>query len=622
MALTEPDLLALLETEGATRPSEDPTAPPAPPELPDNRTATPEPRFPTVTVPRVDPERVERVRDLFYRARAARQPVLDQWVRNYEIIHNRPTWSRQFPSPHRPDPPEIWPIVNSIVAWESDSAPTFEATPAADPNSPTYAAQYQLGADLTTAMRAAHHANSQGEQFQIMLWDGNVYGIGILKTVWDAEKHLGLGDAITRRVDPFTFYPDPDATSIENASYLIEAQELNDQQLEMRFPGALKVVGTAAGVDEHDRAPTLTGDRKGELPKANPGPMAGVSNKGYGLPGQNRHGRMGELRDTDSDRHLILECWWKRMTEDGPRWWVTVVCGNAVLLEIPASDAWGHGDQPYDRWVPVETGEFWAVSLVELLTPMQLSINRILSAIENNLELAGNPIFLEDRRAGISRQKIVNRPGIRVPKNAGAEVRWLDPPQIHPDLALRLVDFYVGEMERVSGLSAIVRGATPTGRNSEGVLGSVQEAAFVRIRMALRNLEVTLARAGNKQAALIAEFYDQERVISFTGPSGEHLVRGLRGKHFYVPDPNSDHPTPMKFALHVRAGSTNPTSRQERAAEADTLFAMGAIDEEAVLQAHEFPNWPQVTARIREMKAQAGQLGQPPTARAAAGRTT
>jgi len=599
---------------------------PQPPEASTSDSPAPAPKIPTTTKPTADDDaraRVARVRELFQRARAHRQPIMDGWVANYEITHNRvwaPGRAAHLPSPR---PAEIWPIVNAIVAWESDSAPTFAALPAADPNSDTYKMQWQIAQDLATTLRAAAINNAYDEELQRFLWDGNLYGTGILKTLWDQSAHQGLGDAILRRVDPFCFYPDPDATSITDAQFLIEVQEVNDDQLETRYPGAGKVVGTAAGVGEHDRSPTLTGEPRGTAPKSNPGPMAGVTNEGYGLPGQGRS--RNTARPIDSERHLIIECWWRRVTPEGQRWWVTVICGNAVLLEVPATDLWSHGEQPFDRWVPVDTGEFWGQSLVSLLAPMQISLNRMLAAMEHNIDLAGNPILLEDVGAGTQRTRIVNRPGQRLGKNPGREVRWLDPPRMQPNEVMQLVQFYVGEMERISGLSAIVRGATPSGRNSEGVLGSLQEAAFVRIRMALRNLEFTLRRQGNKAAALIAEFYDTERVVSFLGPSGERMVASLKGKHFYVPDRNSDTPSPIRFALHVQAGSTIPTSRQARAADADTLYAMQAIDREAVLAAHEFPNWPEVAQRMdakeQAMMAAQGE-GMPPTARASAGRTS
>jgi hypothetical protein len=57
----------------------------------------------------------------------------------------------------------------------------------------------------------------------------------------------------------------------------------------------------------------------------------------------------------------------------------------------------------------------------------------------------------------------------------------------------------------------------------------------------------------------------------------------------------------MKFALYVRAGASMPISRSARAQEADTLFAMGAIDHQAVIEAHDYPNRRQILERVNAM---------------------
>lgn len=632
--------------------------------------------------------------------------MLEKWNANYEILHNdvwspnRPAW---LPSPRVA---EIYPTIASLVAWESDASPTFDITPYADPNSPYHQTLSQLSTDLKTALKAAWLINDIDAEIQKMLWDGKVYGTGISKAVWDPHAHKGQGDATLRRVDPYWFYPDPDATNTEDGRFYIECYELSDDELEERFPGSLSKVG-AGSSDEMDRSPTQLDSSPGSKPKANTRPISPATNSSFSRPGQT-HSYSSTI---ESNRHTIIECWHRcecgksahdemikaqrakereakaagmdvdaldtlrgmaqenesaGLTQDAPpappapepemdpmdpaaleaafqgpdaqptpeplpgpdaddftptsHWHVTVVTADVVLMDAPVDKVWSHGRHPYDRFVTVDTGEFWGVSLVELLAPVQQSINRLLSAIEQNIWLAGNPVFKEDSRSGLQRTKITNKPGQRLTVSSNSTAEWLNPPQIHPQLAMQLVSYYTDQIERISGLSAVVRGATPTGRNAQGVLDSVQEAAFVRTRMALRNLESLLRNAGEKVASLIAEFYDGPRVVATVGPSGESSVTTLQAQHFYVPGSDRT-PVPMEFQLSIQAGSTLSTSRAARIAEADTLFAMGAIDEEALLIAHEFPNWPIVAARVREMKAAMG-MGPQPTARAAAGRTS
>lgn len=597
---------------------------------------------------KVDYATAGRVRELFFHARKQRQPIIERWVRSYEVLHNK-MWSPNR-APWLPSPrvPEIFPIVHAIVAWECDASAVYDVAPSSDPNSDYHTMQVMQAQDLRTMLRTSWSVNNYEAEVQKFLWDKNTYGTGISKAVWDPSLANGLGDAVLRRVDPFSFYPDPTASDMGSCRYMIETSEMSDEELEERFPGALKHVQSLSD-GTVDRAPTQIKDGTSALPKANPGPISPNNSISYGLPGQGRN----SVKDIDSSNNLVLECWYRcdcddadhkpappdagdgEVTDDTPsdprtrdrngswHWHVTVVCGDVLLLDAPATELWEHGEHPYDRLVQIETGEFWGISLVEMLSPLQRSVNRLLAAIEQNVWLAGNPVMIEPTSSGTQRTKIANRPGQRIPtSNVNNAPKWLDPPQMHPQIAMQLVTFYVGEMERISGLSAMVRGATPTGRNAQGVLDAVQEAAFVRIRLGLRNLETMLKGSGTKIASLICEFYDVPRVVAYVGPSGEQTFAALSARHFYTWDPDAADITPMRFQLQVQAGSTVPTSRQARAAEADTLFAMGAIDGEAVLQAHDFPNWPTVTARVREMQAAQGTLGQPPGARAAAGRTS
>ena len=77
----------------------------------------------------------------------------------------------------------------------------------------------------------------------------------------------------------------------------------------------------------------------------------------------------------------------------------------------------------------------------------------------------------------------------------------------------------------------------------------------------------------------------------------------LRARHFFVP--NDEGADPLKFSIYVRAGSAMPISRAARIQEAETLFAMGALDPQAVLEAHDYPNREMILQRLNAM----AQLG-------------
>jgi hypothetical protein len=570
------------------------------------------------------------VTQLFRQARQHRKPLITQWTKNYHILRNK-TWGTRKEWLPTPEVPEIYPIIAAITAWQTDTDPTFDAIPHALPNTDQYNKVAQLTTDLQQVLQAvwmSEHFSAEGEK---ILWDANVYGIGVGKVTWDTSLQGGRGNPAFKRVDPYTFYPDPDATNLDDAQYLIEARIISTQELEKRFPGSRRKVGEGGSAIDADEAPNkLREGTRPTLPRANPGALpntdvegkggSGTPNMRYGLPGQGSHG----IAATDEAGHLLIEAWLRTPVEvEGSRsdtWRVVAVVGNTVLMDEPALNLWDHGQHPYGRYVPHDTGEFYGVSLVELLTPSQLSINRLLASVEQNIWLTGNPVFVADTASGVARQTVTNRPGQRLDVNRGTDsVKWMQPPQSNPQQTTSLIDFYIGEMDRISGLSAIVRGVVPTGRNAQGTIDSLAESAFVRIRMNLRNYERFLSHMGELCASHIAEFYDAPRYVPVLGEDkAPETAMALQNQHFYME--TTEGIEPLRSTIRVRAGSLLPTSKQARAQEAQSLYALGAIDEEALLDAMDWPGRHNTIARVREMKAADGTLGQPPTQRAAARR--
>lgn len=558
---------------------------------------------------------VDEVRGLFDAARSDRSARRDTWQRWYRLVHNR-TWGEFRPNwMASPSVSETFPIIASMVGWMTDQRTSLNVIPSMNPHSPTYEFYSTLARDLELVMKSSWVVNDTDAEIEKGIWDALIYGTAFWKTTWDASRAGGLGDAITTRVDPFRVYVDPAATNMDEANYIIEARTMSLQELERRWPGSVRRlhgdVYEESGVDERENL--FSGN--GRAPMANPGGVNGVPPM-WGMPGAGRDG----MSTRSDDGVTVYEAWLRKNdhyeNEDGETyvedcWRVVVVCGNHILMNEDAKDLWSHGKHPYSRYVMNETGEMYGISLVEHLAPMQLAINRTLAAIQSNAELIGNPILMETQNSGVPRTMVVNKPGQRITRNQNGEVDWLRPPEM-PSYMGDLIKFYIGEMERVSGLSAIVRGTTPTGRNAQGVLDSVQEAAFVRVRLALRNLEITLRRCGELQASLITENYTTPRMVAIVGSDGQTSSLALKSRHFMIATEAGA--VPMEFQLMIQPGSSlvSPQARQQ---EADVLFAMGAIDNQAVLEAHDYPNRDLILQRIQAQVA-AGTF-EPPGAREA-----
>lgn len=551
-----------------------------------------------------DMELVGRIRTLFSRARSERRPTVAQWTKNYRIMRNR-TWLTQRPDwMPAPEVPECRSIVASCVAWLTDQRPQFELTATAAPFNAYSGFFENIAMDMKTAVNAAWQTYLYERVVERCAWDAYQYDIGVFKTFWNPALADGMGDLDIRRLDPFTLYPDPAGTTWDDCNYFIEARSISLQELDRRFPGAAAKFDVQGYTENIDEMPSLR-QGVGTMPRANAGAIAPATNARYGLPGQSR-----ERASRDDTGVTLLECWLREhttfegangQTKVREHWRCVCIAGPHVLLNKRADELLPFAIHPYDFFIPEDLGELYGQAMVELLAPSQISVNRLLSSMQQNIDLTGNPVFMESTRSGLQRQKITNKPGQRVTVASGDQgAGWLTPPALNAQM-MELITFHMNEMERTSGLSAISRGVMTGGRMASDVYDSVLEAGFVRVRLAQRNLEYALRNVGQKAVAIIAEFYTEPRFLSLVGPDGEKTSRVLRARHFYVP--SDDGSAPMRFNINVQAGSMLPTSRMARIAEYDTLFGMGAVDRPVVLEAHDVPNRKAIADRIAEQEA-------------------
>lgn len=543
---------------------------------------------------------------------------MQQWKRNYRVLNNQMWMPRSEPWMPRPELPQMWPIVASLVAWMTDQRPTIEAQGTIAPFSDYADFVAQLSQDMTSILSANWTRYNMSAEVSKVLWDVCTNGIGYVKSVWEPWLANGQGDAVMRRVDPYNIYPDPFARNMSELGWIIEARVLPIEDVDRAYPGARNKL-SASGYIDADNSPhkldetvSMTAPRVGK----------DFNLKSPSLSTTNSYGQKGSGRVTVTESPVVtlLECWVRshEADKDGnttEKWSCIVVCGNQVLMQADAFDINSHGGHPYDRMTLFDTGEWYGPSLVELLTPAQESINRILAAIESNLVLVGNPMLVRSNQAAARNRRMTNKPGAILDADP-TQVAWMNPPQMHPQIAIQLVQFYKSEMESISGMSAIIRGFTPSGRNSQGVMDSVQDSAFVRVRATLRELEAMLNSAGNKIMATIAEFYTEPRMLGILGPDGERTTKMLRSRHFYLnPDGGKKGGEPLSFVISADAGSQLPTSKGARAADATQMYALGIVDRLEVLKAKQWPNYGTVARRVDQ--AAASGLMQPPGQRQA-----
>jgi hypothetical protein len=553
---------------------------------------------------------------MFQAAVVARRKRTEQWRKNYMLTMNR--WGRSADDPRDS---EVFPIMRARVGWMTDQEISFSLTPSTDPFNPYAQMEEILCEHLETVLRANMTAGNWIKQIVMAIWDAGMYGAGILKAVWDSGLDSGIGNVDVQRVDPWTFYPDPNATSFKDCEHFFVKHRWSIDEIERRFPDL-----TDAMLDEIAASPDqgMDTERKPQTenwPKyTNDGipTNLGQGPVAFGGPGQ------GTFRQRYSPTGVnVYECWIRQNFRDereptspfieGPEevvsdeWRVIFYSGPIVLLDETAKDLWDQDMHPYVRYVDDEMGEFWSTPIVSHLAPCQLALNSILTMIQGNINLISNPVFMDVEGSGINRTPMVNKPGQRLTLKTTAATQntkpsWLVPPNL-PPMVMDQVKFWIDRMENISGLQGTSKGQQAQGRQAVATVQATQEAGFVPIRSSLRNLEGSLGDLGQILTSLIMVNYDVTRTVAIVGEEGTATSLKLAAMHFFRP--TKDGLAPLRFQLLVTAGSDKPTSRGARIAEIDHLKEIGAVDNQTVLQVHQIPHAAQIQQRMQQEAQQA-----------------
>lgn len=579
-----------------------------------------------------DRKTLNLVDHLLTTARQYREPLVPRWRRNYAMTFNR-FWPSAKPSwQPSPEIPEIGGIVRSLTGFMLDQRITNTVSPFMLPIEPMAGFLDQMANDLEVVLEANFVANNEEREWILAVRDSFMYGTGILKTTWDMDASNGMGDAVTRRVDPFRFLPDPNATTLDDMDFCLELKRMSVQQVDRRWPGFAE-----------SRHGALTND-----PEAPPSIMDFSSGRGNapflnpmtGLPPSTAPWTAGRQPTApnfgiDDPSVLVIECWVREHTHvqltnerthsrawfPKNQWRVIVVADNIVVMNRPASALWGHGQHPYSRFAWDDMGEFWGPSMVEGLISAQTMYNRLLASLQQNSELTGNPVWKEGPKSTLARSALTNRPGSRVQLSSGGGTQtaegWESPPTLQATM-FQLLNFYLSRMSALSGMTDMNRGDAPGGRPSTDLAAGTQESGFVVIRQAQRFLEAAMRSAGTKRADLIIENYTEKRLVAVAGGTMKRTALALKARHFQIPTP--DGAIPMKFMLNVDAGSSSMTSRAFMRRFALDAFTIGLVDREYALGALEVPGAAEIAQRTNA--AMQAQAQEPAGARQRAGRTS
>lgn len=409
----------------------------------------------------------------------------------------------------------IFSIIETIRPIMLDNDPKFQCMPRQPEGLP-------FSNDLQEALMYEWDRESMNKKMYRELINALVFGTSVFFLPWDAqEKNV---KAIP--VNPFNIFPDPLATSVEDAEYIIYASYKNVEKLKRSFP---------------KKADKLSG---------------GMINYSELVQDNDKNARI-------SNQVLVLEVWTrdyeteeevkgdeKHLKYKYPNGRVITLCPELGLVLSDKPNPYKDGKFPFilikDYDLP---NRFWGEGEVAQLLSPQKYMNELNNAIIDNAKATANMPWIIDKNAGIGYGKITARPGLVIRKNPGSEVRRDQPPSM-PMYVVNAVETYKRDIEQVSGIYNTLKGDNTTGvYTAQGIL-ALQEAGQVRIRLKVKLLEESLGKLAQLWFSRMKQFWKDNRWLRVTRADGSYDLKMFTKS---ILEHNYD--------IKITAGSTMPVNR-------------------------------------------------------------
>ena len=426
--------------------------------------------------------------------------------------------------------------INNVVADQMLSMPEAKMLP--------QTADKQEQADLLQEMvhYVIYCANDYESTHRRRCEDFYGPGTAVIQTGWDENMNYGKGEIAIVRWPIEAFLWDGSADNIQDCRAVMKVSWHPLSWYREHWPDAGKYVGAEDGKN-HDV------------------------------------GRLGDQFDEhsgDEKNALLVEYWWRTYDATTKRYKINValVAGHALLEKH--EDVYAHGRYPFsiDVHDSIE-GSLAGDGLVSELANMMRYINRYMSYADMNARMSSKGRLLLDRKAGIDKNALVDWQTdiIEGDKIDPSAIQWLTNQPFNGNI-VNLLTMLESDLKADSGANQFTRGETTGGIVSGKAINSLIQAGGK-----ISSMRTEILKSGFKEMVeqiiwLMAQFYDDGRVMMITGKNGMHEIKVDTEQMFGIQLDGAVPPPP--YTVQIEISSRDPqrvANRNQMFMEAYTMSA-------------------------------------------------
>lgn len=577
-------------------------------------------------------------------------PIHQQMDKNYEIYRNR--WPEE----------ECEFKVSDLFSYTETVVPILTSNRVRGFVKSDYPDYVTHAKGMTDILDHIYDINNWDYEAQEIARMAEIYRSAMAYSGWDANYKNGTGKTCVKSVNIRWCYLDPAPTKFEESSFFFYVEPKRKTEVMRDYPEKKSEIeeriGKTSRWGDDDQGKIGTWFRSWVNKMKTRLTFSGNTEMNR-LELQTTLTEMSEEEKRKNSVAFIH--YWYRDEDDE---WRVSYWADDILLEDTENPNW-HGKLPYDLYNPTkDILSSMGVPMGEHLENLNWEKNVVMQSIVKNAKLHADPPLLQntafgniqDPRALNEQYKHngiiqVNNPDM-VPLNAIAD--FMQPPGM-PSYAIDLPDRFQMISDRQTGVNDSFRGMSEATSGKEVQLK--QEAAYTRIKTKVDNFELFNKNIAEKLIILAMQHYKKTRAFRIKGDYSKYadvmemqqaeapdaqtapfdIQPVQKGKdpegnpvydksEFYMfANPNewtkivgeeaedSEEGTKeafkvLQFTVEIEAGSSLPTSRMARREEAMELAAGGFIDQEAVLEAFDWPDREAVIKRMAEAAQKAQEM--------------
>jgi hypothetical protein len=372
-------------------------------------------------------------------------------------------------------------------------------------------------------------------------------GTAIAHVHWDEYKEGKMGSTIlgdkgyryegeicVKEIDPASFYPDPNAFSLEECAFIgiKERKPLDWIKKHPKFKGA---------------------NLENMESKNDPAERGEIYNRDY----------------TTETTGLIdfISFYEKEPNEEGGfNYKVTYLAGDKILHTQPLKP----NRYPFALLHDFkQRQDFWAMSTCEFILDNQKIINKVESIITMIGTLMQNPQKVVNKQSGIDPKEVAMygmAPGHTFVSNMDAKqaISYVEPPQI-PTVLFNLLESAKNNIREITGLTEAYMGQAVGSLQTSGGVQSLIERSTMRDRDQMYDLEMYIEQLSTLIIDFMVTYYETERQIRIMGEGpDDYTFEPFLGTDF----------ADTEYDMFIDVSSKAPMTRVREQQEAKELLNM------------------------------------------------